>query len=187
MRPAARSTLFALALAGCTIHATGPVPSYAAGTYAAPPGDACAAVCGVPAGCRVGVHRSYHPGSGEHFYTTTRGEGGGLGFREEAADYFHLSTSPAPGLQPLHRCLLNANKHFYTTAPNCEGAAGTEEGTLGYLSPTPQCGAVPLHRSFNPSSGDHFDMTDAGEHARATHGGGYNDEGITGCVWTTPG
>lgn len=181
MRFAQRSMLMALALAGCTINT---VP----GSYVAMPRtDACSAVCGVPMGCRAGVHRMYHPGSGEHFYTATRGEGAALGFNEEGANYFHLSASPAPGLVPLHRCNMSYGKHFYTTAPNCEGATpGTEEGTLGYLSPTPQCGSVPLFRSYNARSQDHFYTVDASEHARATQGGGYTDEGITGYVWPSP-
>lgn len=183
MRLLLSSTILSCVLSGCTFTAVGPAP----GPYVATPVNACGAVCGVPMGCRTAVHRMYHDGSGEHFYTTTRGEGLPLGYHEEAAEYFHLSSSPAPGLVPLHRCLMSYGKHFYTTAPGCEGVTpGTEEGTLGYLSPTPRCGAVPLFRSYNPSSQDHFYTTDPAEHARATHGGGWNDEGVTGYVWTSP-
>jgi hypothetical protein len=190
MRLIAVSSLLAFALAGCTITTTGQPYSYASrpvGTVATA-GGACGNVCGAPMGCRTAVHRTYNPGSGEHFYTSTRGEGAGLGFNEEAANYFYLSSAPAPGLVPLHRCLMNYGKHFYTTAPNCEGVTpGTEEATMGFLSTTPQCGAVPLFRSYNPGSNDHFYTTDPVEHARATHGGGWNDEGITGYVWPSAG
>jgi hypothetical protein len=190
MRFISLSALLSLALSGCTITTMGRPISYtsrpvvAANVSANVVASACDAICGAPAGCRTAIHRAYHPGSGEHFYTATRGEGAALGYNEEAANYFYLSSAPAPGLVPLHRCLMNYGKHFYTTAPNCEGVTpGTEEGTLGYLSTTPQCGAVPLFRSYNPSSNDHFYTTDPAEHARATHGGGWNDEGITGYVW----
>lgn len=182
MRQLLASTTLALLLGGCTFTALGPQ----AGPYAATPGNACGAVCGVPMGCRTAVHRMYHSGSGEHFYTSARGEGIPIGYHEEAADYFQLSSGPAPGLVPLHRCLMNYGKHFYTTAANCEGVTpGTEEGTLGYLSPTPRCGAVPLFRSYNPNSRDHFYTVDASEHANATSANGYTDEGIVGYVWTS--
>lgn len=204
MRLVSLSALFSLALSGCTIttmdrpisYASRPVvaanvtpvatPVVTANVTASvtPVASACDVICGAPTGCRTAVHRTYNQGSGEHFYTSTRGEGAAQGFNEEAANYFYLSSVAAPGLAPLHRCMMNYGKHFYTTAPNCEGVApGTEEGTLGYLSTTPQCGAVPLFRSYNPRSNDHFYTTDPAEHARATHGGGWNDEGITGYVW----
>lgn len=190
MRLATVSTLLALTLAGCTITAVGRPYSYAStpavgvGVSTVAVNSACAVACGAPAGCRTAVHRMYNQGSGEHFYTTVRGEGANVGFHEEGANYFYTSSAPAPGLVPLHRCLMSYGKHFYTTAPNCEGVTpGTEEGHVGYISTVPQCGAVPLFRSFNPGSNDHFYTTDPGEHARATHGGGWNDEGITGYVW----
>jgi Repeat of unknown function (DUF5648) len=183
MRHPYSSLLLAVMLStACTFTTTAPVG------YATPMrGDACSAVCGVPMGCRTAVHRMYHGGSGEHFYTTTRGEGVSVGHHEEAANYFHTASSPAPGLVPLHRCLMDYGKHFYTTAPNCEGVTpGHEEGLLGYISPTPQCGAVALYRSYNPRSQDHFYTTSAEEHAHATAQDGYTDEGTTGYVWPSP-
>ncbi len=190
MRLVTVSTLLALALSGCTITTTGRPYSYASVpvggsvAVATPMVGGCSVVCGAPAACRTGVHRMYHQGTGEHFYTTTRGEGLAQGFHEEGADYFFLLSTPLAGTVPLHRCMMNYGKHFYTTAPNCEGVSpGTQEGILGYISTTPQCGAVPLFRSYNPGSNDHFYTIDANEHARATHGGGWNDEGITGYVW----
>ncbi len=182
MRITTATTLFALMISGCTIT-TANTP----GPYVVARGDACGAVCGAPMGCRTAVHRMYNQGSGEHFYTATRGEGVTNGFHEERESYFHLAAAPAPGLVPLHRCLMSYGKHFYTTAPNCEGVTpGTEEGTLGYISTTPQCGAVPLYRSYSPRSNDHFYTTDAAEHAHATQADGYTDEGITGYVWLSP-
>jgi hypothetical protein len=172
-----------LSLAGCSYTFKGAPPATVS-VGAVPAADACASACGAPASCRAGVHRMYNGGSGEHFYTATLGEGTTSGFTQEAADYFRLASTPAPGLAPLHRCLMNYGKHFYTTAANCEGVSpGTEEGTLGYLSTTPQCGAVALYRSYNPQSNDHFYTVDATENAHATQGGGYKDEGVIGYVW----
>lgn len=185
MKLAPLSALLLVASSACTIVG-GPPPVYS-GSAAVVAGNSCGAVCGAAMGCRTGVDRLYHAGSGEHFYTTVHGEGTNLGFAVEGTNYFYLHSAPAPGLTALHRCLMSYGKHFYTTAPNCEGVTpGTAEGDLGYISTTPQCGAVPLFRSYNPGSNDHFYTIDAGEHARATHGGGWNDEGIVGYVWTSP-
>ena len=188
MRLSTLSAILLLASSGCTITTYGVRPG-TVGVQSATVGvaTACGVACDGQIGCRVGVHRLYNGPTGEHFYTTTDGEGTSLGFTVEASNYYYLYSNPAPGLVPLHRCMMAYGKHFYTTAPACEGATpGTEEGTLGYLSPTPLCGAVPLYRSYNPGSHDHFYTTDPGEHERATHGGGWNDEGIMGYVWQSP-
>jgi hypothetical protein len=127
----------------------------------------------------VGVHRSHHDGSGEHFYTTDRGEAGCCGFRVENFDYYYLYAAPGAGLVPLHRCLL-ARFHLYTLDPGCEGA-GTSEGVLGYLSPTPGCGAVPLFRLYH-SGGDHLYTVSEAERDSAVRSG-YSLEGTVGYVW----
>jgi len=176
MRITLLSLLCALGASACTIHTVGGAPMYAGA-------DPCGLVCGAPAQCRAAVHRLYNPGSGEHFYTTTVGEGTDLGFNVEGANYFYFNARPLPGLLPLNRCLMDYGKHFYTTQPNCEGVTpGHQEGVLGYLSPTPQCGMVALHRGYNARSNDHFYTIDAAEHAAAVSNG-YTDEGITGYVY----
>ena len=82
MRQLLASTTLALLLGGCTFTALGPQ----AGPYAATPGNACGAVCGVPMGCRTAVHRMYHGGSGERpaqsgQTTSTRGSATSWGIR----------------------------------------------------------------------------------------------------------
>jgi hypothetical protein len=46
-------------------------------------------------------------------------------------------------------------------------------------------GAVPLHRSWNPQTGDHFYTTDASESRNAARLG-YQAEGTEGCLTTRP-
>jgi hypothetical protein len=144
---------------------------------------------GTPAGtlASVPIVRAYHPSTGEHFYTVDADEATRAGFTIEYNPYFYLATDvgPAGTLVALNRCYLNYGKHFYTTSSNCEGAAATPEGHLGYLSASATCGAVPLHRLNAPRRGDHLYTVDAAEIDRA-HGLGYQDEGVIGFVWTTP-
>jgi hypothetical protein len=47
------------------------------------------------------------------------------------------------------------------------------------------CGAIPLYRVYQVSSGDHFYTTSADERDSALRGG-YINEGIAGYVWPTP-
>lgn len=132
-------------------------------------------------GCRVGVHRSYHPGTGEHFYTTDLGEAQCCGFNLEAADYFRLYAGSHAGLVAFYRCLTPWGFHFYTQSPTCEGT--TVEGVMGYIATASDtAGSTPLYRVFLGASGDHFYTTSAAERDNAI-AGGYVDEGVAGYVW----
>ena len=134
------------------------------------------------AGCRVGVHRSVHPGTGEHFYTTDLGEAQCCGFNLESADYYDLYAGPQAGLVAFYRCLTPWGFHFYTQSPTCEGT--TVEGIMGYIATAPDtAGSVPLYRLFLGSNGDHFYTTSAAERDNAINNIGYVDEGIAGYVW----
>jgi hypothetical protein len=58
------------------------------------------------------------------------------------------------GLVPLYRCHKGV-AFMLTTSTGCEAIAGfTFEGKVGSCSKTPVCGAVPLYRFYNPTSGD---------------------------------
>jgi hypothetical protein len=147
--------------------------------------DNCNAVCDDVDGCRTGVYRSLHGSSGEHFYTSSAAEAVCCGFRLEYANYYYLYSATAPGLAPFYRCIMDYGKHFYTTASNCETGLGRVEGVLGYIASSPVCGAIPLYRVYQVSSGDHFYTTSADERDSALRGG-YINEGIAGYVWPTP-
>ncbi|MBL8683709.1 MAG: hypothetical protein JNK05_31345 [Myxococcales bacterium] len=145
--------------------------------------DNCNAVCDDTAGCRTAVHRSLHPSTGEHFYTTSLSEAMCCGFMLEHANFYYLYAAPAPGLVQFMRCIAGS-KHFYTADPACEGTI--IEGPMGYIAPSPVCGAVALYRTVHRSNGDHFYTTSAAERDAAVASGSYISEGIAGYVWTSP-
>jgi len=147
--------------------------------------DNCNGRCDEVGGCRTAVHRSYHPSSGEHFYTTSASEAACCGFRVEALNYYYLYSTPAPGTVPFYRCLMDYGLHFYTTASNCETGRGRVEGVMGYIGSSPTCGAIPLYRTYLPRNGDHFYTTSAAERDAALRAG-YLNEGIAGYVWPSP-
>jgi hypothetical protein len=132
------------------------------------------------------VTRAFHPATGEHFYTRSAAEAAGAGFTIEAAAYFYVTDGAVNGKDfvPLYRCNLVAGKHFYTTAANCEGAAATNEGPLGDVAPSAECGATALYRLFG-GNGDHFYTVSAAE-VQSASAGGYHLEGIIGYVWLAP-
>ncbi len=132
--------------------------------------------------CRVGVHRSYNPTTGEHFYTTDIGEAQCCGFVLEFSDYYDLYQSPQPGLTGLYRCIKPSGKHFYTQSPTCEGQ--TVEFVLGYIATAENtAGSTPLYRMYRPANDDHFYTTSAAERNNAVNNLGYLDEGDVGHVW----
>jgi hypothetical protein len=66
--------------------------------------------------------------------------------------------------------------HFYTTSSSGELAKQARykfEGIAAYVYPTQLGSSVPMYRWFNPTSGDHFYTTAAGERPA-----NYNQEGI---------
>jgi hypothetical protein len=145
--------------------------------------DNCDGQCDEGAGCRAGVHRSFNPSSGEHFYTTSASEAVCCGFNLEFSNFFYLYASSQAGLVPFYRCYLATGMHFYTTSSTCEGAPGTNEGILGYIATSQLCGSTPLHRLSKSSNGDHFYTTSESEKNTAAASYGYVSEGIAGYVW----
>jgi hypothetical protein len=132
-------------------------------------------------GCRVSVHRSYHPSSGEHFYTTDLGEAQCCGYQVENDDYFRLYAGAQAGLTAFYRCVLGNGFHFYTTDAGCEG--NQVEGTLGWIATSQLAATTALYRAWNPGNNDHLFTIDAAELAGAV-AGGWVDEGTVGWVWT---
>ncbi len=131
-------------------------------------------------GCRIGVHRSFNPSTGGHFYTTNLAEAQCCGFNLEAADFYDLYSGSHPGLTAFHRCIKPNGLHFYTQSANCEGT--TLEGVMGYIATAAgTAGSIPLYRLFG--GGDHFYTTSAAERDNAINNLGYASEGVAGYVW----
>lgn len=131
-------------------------------------------------GCRIEVHRWYHPVAGEHFYSTDPNEGFCCGFELEFQNFFRLYAAQQAQTTGFYRCLGANGLHHYTSDPNCEGLQ--VEGLMGYIGTVELPGSTALYRSYYGVTGDHFFTNSAAEHAAAV-AGGYLDEGVVGYVW----
>jgi len=147
--------------------------------------DDCDGMCdqGPIAGCRHGIHRA--SGSLGHFYSADANEIVGNGMTMEAENFFFLYGDDTGGLVPLFRCIKGGGRRFLTSSIDCE-ATGGPELTLGFMSNMPICGGIPLYRSYNAGSDDHFYTTSEPEHLNAQAMFGYVDQGITGYVFPGP-
>lgn len=148
--------------------------------------DDCNGICDDGAGCRLAIHRSYQPQTGEHFYSGDLNEVQCCGFVLEFAPYFYLYATQLAGTDPFYRCLLpSAGMHLLTKDSNCEGA-GVLEGNMGFIAAAPGlCGGdAPLWRLAHPN-GDHLFTTSIAEHDQMLQVG-YIEEGIVGYVWGGP-
>jgi len=147
------------------------------------------------------VHRYWHEGSKDHFYTangneigtTHTGHVGNNGYKCEGVS-FHLFSHQHPGLIPVYRYWkAAASDHFYTANPGEIGATvvgqhGNHgyvcEGILGYISPTEFFGSIPVYRYWHAGNTDHFYSTNSAEIGTTVvgqHGNhGYVCEGILG-------
>jgi hypothetical protein len=143
------------------------------------------------------VYRYFKADVNDHFYTTEPNEigAGKHGYASEG-NAFHIFAHHHHGLVPVYRYWKESvHDHFYTANVGEIGAtqAGqtgnhgyTCEGILGYVSPTPFHGGIPVYRYWKESHHDHFYTTNAGEIGATQpgqHGNhGYTCEGILGYV-----
>jgi len=147
------------------------------------------------------VHRYWHAGNHDHFYTanageigtTTPGQAGNHGYAFESSS-FSVFTHPHHGLVPVYRYWhADTHDHFYTSNAGEIGAtnpgqAGNHgyvcEGILGYVSPHEFPGSVPIYRYWQEQHRDHFYTSSAAEigttHVGQTGNHGYKFEGIVG-------
>jgi Fe2+ or Zn2+ uptake regulation protein len=149
------------------------------------------------------VHRYYHGGHHDHFYTTNAGEigtttpqaVGNHGYTFESTPFF-IFTHHHSGLVPVYRYFHEGNHdHFYTSnageiGTTTAGQTGNHgyksEGVLGYVAPQEFYGSLPLYRYYQEQHHDHFYTTNAAEigttHPGHTGNHGYKFEGIVGYV-----
>jgi hypothetical protein len=152
------------------------------------------------------VHRYFHGGNKDHFYTTnageigttTPGQTGNNGYAYESSS-FTVFTHHHHGLLPVYRYWnANTKDHFYTANPseinaNNVGQTGnngyTNEGILGYVSPHAFPGSVAIYRYWHHGNTDHFYTSNAAEIGTTTPGAvgnhGYAFEGILGYAYPT--
>jgi len=149
------------------------------------------------------VHRYYHEGLHDHFYTTNGGEIGttekghvGSGGYKSEGPAFDIFTQQLHGLVPVYRYYQDAiHNHFYTEnageiGTTHAGQVGNHgykcEGILGYVAPHEFSGSIPIYRYNNDQVQDHFYTTNAGEigttHVGQVGNNGYKFEGILGHV-----
>jgi hypothetical protein len=139
------------------------------------------------------VYRFWNASTNDHFYTISSNEGFPAGYISEGVS-FNLSAVPAPGLVPVYRYYKHdVHDHFYTTNQSeigvvAQGMAGNHgyvcEGVLGYISPNPIPGTIPVYRYWKASIHDHFYTTKSSEVGTVTTGvtgnHGYMSEGVLG-------
>lgn len=146
--------------------------------------DDCDGACdeGSLPGCRRGIHRAYGNG---HVYSDDLNFASSDPYNLERQNYFHLYSETGPSLRPVFLCQKPGGKRLLTSETACEIGRAPER-TIGFWSPTPQCGAVPLYRLYKADQDNHFYTISAPERDNARDNLGYVEQGIAGYVWTTP-
>jgi len=149
------------------------------------------------------VHRYYHEGVKDHFYTTDKeeigttipGAVGKHGYKSEGLA-FYIFTHHHLGLKPVYRYYKdNMKNHFYTANPDEIGTTEyrksgkngyVSEGVLGYMSPVNFSGSIPVYRYYCNRDSDHFYTVNPEEIGTSQPGltsqNGYTCEGILGYV-----
>ena len=98
---------------------------------------------------------------------------------------FYLYAEAGPSMRPLFLCHKGDDRYLLSTETACEIGVGPEQ-TLGFIAPTPLCGATPLYRLYKPEASNHFYTTSDAERNNAINSLGYLDEGILGYIWNAP-
>lgn len=134
------------------------------------------------AGCRRPIHRANGNG---HIFTDDLARAQQAPYRLEAQAFFHLYTEDLQGMRAVFLCRKPNGRYFLTNDTACEIGVAPER-TIGYWSPRPLCGSVPLYRMYSGQAGNHFYTVSAPERDNAVDNLGYADEGIAGHVWRSP-
>ncbi|MBI4346320.1 MAG: hypothetical protein HY553_05670 [Elusimicrobia bacterium] len=152
--------------------------------------DPCVAVADV-----VPLYRLYHPGYGDHLFTTSASETAAAtlsgGYVSEGIAAYVLA-APAEGSAPLYRLYHSeSGDHFYTSSASERDSAVASsgyvyEGVAAHVFETQADASIALYRLYSPKSGDHLLTTDAAEIGSAASSAGYVYEGIAAYVFQTP-
>jgi hypothetical protein len=153
----------------------------------------------------VPIHRYFHEGHMDHFYTVSEqeigtthvGHSGNHGYKYEGVTGYAYPAQHH--VKPVHRYWHAANTdHFYTADPAEIGVTNHgETGKHGYVSEGVAFhvfthhhhGLVPVYRYYSGASTDHFYTTNAAEIGTTQQGQagnhGYTCEGVLGYVSPT--
>src|SRR5688572_9316450 len=135
------------------------------------------------------VHRRWHLGLLDHFYTNNPNEVG-IGYQVESSGWGVIASQQTNTI-PLYRFWSDSlTDHFYSTSAQAPSGY-VSEGTVGYVFATSVPGSIPLHRLYrhiggNPANGDHLYTIAEGERNDATTKHGYASEGIEAYVCAAP-
>lgn len=147
--------------------------------------DNCDGQCdeGGLAGCRVGIFRAY---GGSHAYHKDDAALIQNGFTIERANYFHVYQAPTQGMRPMFLCSKPSGNYFLASGTACEPENRAPVAQLGFWSPTPLCGSIPLYGLYKADIDNHFYTKSLAEMESVTANLGYESRGIAGYVWPTP-
>jgi hypothetical protein len=135
----------------------------------------------VRGGCRHEIHRGAGPG---HIYTDDLAEVGRAPFHLESQGYFYLYNEPGQGMRPTFLCQHPGGAGGFFLSSDTACGIGRAGRPIGFWSPTPQCGSIPLYHLVGGS--DLFYTTSDAERASVLANLGYEDHGIAGHVWPRP-
>lgn len=137
---------------------------------------------------RIPVYRSY-AGNGDHLLAVSQDEGPNAGYTDEGAIFYDYAEPCPPGTTPLRRLYGGGGEHFYTASQTEHDAyvsyGYVDEGSVGCVDTTQECGATPLWRLVDPYLYWHLCTASQTEHDQYLSYG-YLDDGIIGWVWPGP-
>ena len=147
--------------------------------------DNCDSSCdeGALPNCRVPVARAHGDGHAYHSDISLLLQ---LQYSIESAEYFYVYRTPYQGMRPMFLCSKPNGRLFLTSHSACELAMRAPLAEVGFWSPTPLCGSIPLYGLYHPAFDNHFYTTSPAERNSAVVNLGYQDYGILGYVWPTP-
>jgi hypothetical protein len=151
------------------------------------PGAGASCVCRTsPA--RIPIYRSYS-GNGDHLLSVDPTEGPNAGYTDEGAIFYDYAEPCPAGTTPLDRLYGGGGEHFYTASQSEHDAyvsyGYSDEGAVGCVDTTQECGATALWRLVDPYLSWHFCTASQSEHDQYVSYG-YTDDGIIGWVWPGP-
>lgn len=109
-----------------------------------------------------------------------------FGYGIESPNYFYVYQTPHQGVRPIFLCPKANGMYFLISETTCEAEMRSPIAEIGFWSPTPLCGSIPVYRLYEPGTNNHFYTTNSAERDSAISNLGYQNEGVAGYVWSSP-